>query len=119
MGKYSMDNPDPQRHRPEPFDWEWEGCGTSVEVGFAAQLTVVPLGAWRALVRLAGTRGRKLAERVRADSERLRRCAACDSPDVVRYRAPAAGGAAGYCAACWEQDTGEVVPAGGDRGWSV
>ena len=111
-----MDNPDPNRHRPERFDWRWEGCGTSVEVGFAAQLTVITKGDWQLLVRALGRGGRGLADRLRMGSEGLRRCS-CGSAEVVRYRAPAGQPPVGLCAKCWEARTGEALGAGADIGW--
>ena len=119
MGKYSMDNPDPERHRPGVFDWRWDGCGTSVEVGYGKQLTVVTLGDWLRIEEALGGRGRQLLARVRAGSEGLRRCVGCGSGDVVRYRAPAGGGSAGYCAQCWSLETGEDLSAVVDSGWST
>ena len=119
MGKFSMDNPDPQRHRPKGFDWRWDGCGTSVEVGFGRQLTVVPLGDWQRLVAALGPAGQSLAERVRAGSEGLRRCVGCGGGDVVRYRSESGKRPAGYCCGCWEKTMGERLGPGADQGWSV
>ena len=116
MSRYSMDNPDPNRHRPKRIDWRWDDCPTSVEVGYGAQLTLITKGDWGRLVRALGPQGRGLAERLRMGSEGLRRCA-CGSAEVVRYHAPAGEPPVGLCRVCWEKETGEVLGAGADLRW--
>ena len=113
-----MDNPDPERHRPERFDWHWDGCGTSVKVDFGRQLTVVPLGDWQRIVERLGPAGKSLVDRVRAGSEGLRRCVGCGRGEGVLYRSEAGQRPAGYCSSCWEKVMGERLPPGADRGWS-
>ena len=107
-----MDNPDPQRHRPEAFEWRWGGCGTALEVGLAVQITRVTLGDWERLVKLLGPQGRALADRIRAGSAGLRACG-CGSPEVVRYRQQAGEAAQGYCRECWRREDGVELPAEG------
>ena len=107
-----MDNPDPQRHRPQRFDWRWDGCGTALEVGLAVQVTHVTLGDWHRIVELVGPKGRALTDRVRAGSRGLRACA-CGSTEVVRYRHQAGEAPVAYCRECWQREDGSELPAEG------
>ena len=112
---YSMDNPDPQRHRPLTFDWHWSGAG-AVEEGTSEQLVTLSAGEWERLREEA--RGTRTAARIgRLDTARgtLQRCAECGAEAVRRYRVSEDGTLrAGYCMSCWRALTGPYEPRGAE-----
>ena len=112
-----MDNPDPERHRPEAFDWRWDGCDSSVEVGGPQQMIVVPLGDWQRFLAALPHRAKELGARLRKRSAGLLRCGGCQGGPVMRYRAVGAAPAVGYCAQCWFSETGERLDAHGVAQW--